>query len=126
MIILRKWEPLGYNWSGLPTDSRVRFLLIKSILMKEEWEGQKGRKETEGWAYYHGDPSNQHLVTLPLLPPYAYIGIVLTLSSFSGSRKLPFYLMMSKTCVRQGNWPKRSRSRVVIVFSRTCRTWKFH
>jgi len=39
---------------------------------------------------------------------YIYIGgTVLTLSSFSGSRKSPFYLALSKMCVRPGNWPKR-------------------
>jgi hypothetical protein len=33
--------------------------------MEEAREGQEGQKETEGWAYNYGDPSNQHLVTLP-------------------------------------------------------------
>jgi hypothetical protein len=69
------------------------------IYIATEREG-KGRATA-----IHGNPSNQHLVTPPL-PPWSGIyitRIVLTLSSFSGSRKSPFYLVLSKMCVRPGN-----------------------
>lgn len=50
--------------------------------------------------YHDGDPSNQHLVTPPPTPCRPWTeGTVLTSLSFTGSRKSPFYLLPSETCV---------------------------
>lgn len=42
MIILVEWESLSCNWSGPLTDSRVRFLLIKTIRTERKRESRRG------------------------------------------------------------------------------------